>query len=286
MTGGVTLGRRWYVILAVAGLIVIASNLGLWLWGKSIIEHSVDGVREEHKALLNEFQNELKLGVQSAVDGVTVILSDQSNEIVAESLSGYVTKLRRLQEEIDSAASELEKVRSASARAREGLPELVELDDLKRYYTQKISYESTSLSSYNRTVLEFETSKGWIGFVRADVVLETIPSTDELAWVRIGKNNSTGNSELILAWLSDSREVKKKLGYEEVSNETKRADYGNYTEVLLEKGDMYFKTYYQYQRVQGTYARHSMQYSFFVETGSKTRRERAKLEKFNSSLGS
>lgn len=53
-----------------------------------------------------------------------------------------------------------------------------------------------------------------------------------------------------------------RLGYVRQYRRTKPSDYGEYTEALYTKGDMYFKTFVQYQRVQGTYGRHSLHYTY------------------------
>jgi hypothetical protein len=55
---------------------------------------------------------------------------------------------------------------------------------------------------------------------------------------------------------------------------------------MATKGDMYFKTYFQYERVQGTYGRHSLQYTYYVEIGSEVRKARYELEQYNQKLGS
>jgi hypothetical protein len=50
-------------------------------------------------------------------------------------------------------------------------------------------------------------------------------------------------------------------------------------------GDMYFKTYFQFERILETYGRHSMQYTYYVEIGSKQRREQFQLEQYARKLG-
>jgi len=103
--------------------------------------------------------------------------------------------------------------------------------------------------------------------------------------VKIGKANSTENSELIKAWIEESAAAKEKLGYVRQYRTTKPSDYGEYTEALYRKGDMYFKTYLQYQRVQGTYGRHSLQYTYYVEIGSEVRKRQYDLEAVQSKTG-
>jgi hypothetical protein len=76
-----------------------------------------------------------------------------------------------------------------------------------------------------------------------------------------------------------------RLGYVQQYRRTKPSDYGESTETRYTKGDMYFKTFMQYQRVQGTYGRHSLQYTYYVETGSDARRKEYELEQYNKKLG-
>jgi hypothetical protein len=104
--------------------------------------------------------------------------------------------------------------------------------------------------------------------------------------LKIGKDDSSENSELIKAWLEEAERAKVRLGYVRQYRRTKPSDYGDYTEALYRKGDMYFKTFLQYQRIQGTYDRHSLQYTYYVETGSDARRQQYELEQYNEKLGS
>lgn len=108
----------------------------------------------------------------------------------------------------------------------------------------------------------FYTSLGPIGFQKSHFTFAYIPSSRLLAWLKIGKDNSSENSELIKAWLGEAERAKVRLGYVRQYRRTKPSDYGEYTEALYTKGDMYFKTFVQYQRVQGTYGRHSLHYTY------------------------
>jgi len=55
---------------------------------------------------------------------------------------------------------------------------------------------------------------------------------------------------------------------------------------IYKKGDLYFKTYYQYERVLETYDRHSLQYNFFIELGSLKRKDQYMSEQYNIKTGS
>jgi len=113
-----------------------------------------------------------------------------------------------------------------------------------------------------------------------------LPSSKRIAWIRIGKAGSTENSKLIKAWLDEAARAKLSLGYARTNCTTRPADYGDYTECLYRKGDAYFRTYYQHQRVQGTYDRYSLEYTYYVETGSESRKAQYGLEQYNQKLGS
>ena len=49
---------------------------------------------------------------------------------------------------------------------------------------------------------------------------------------------------------------------------------------------MYFKTYFFTKSVRGTNDRQSLQYDFYIEVGSESRLETARLESYNQKLGS
>ena len=48
---------------------------------------------------------------------------------------------------------------------------------------------------------------------------------------------------------------------------------------------MYFKTYFQYDRVLETYGRHSLRYTYYVEVGSTGRKRQYELEEYRQKLG-
>jgi len=178
----------------------------------------------------------------------------------------------------------MQEIQAERARAEAGLPGQVNLDELNDYYHRK--WQSKQGLSYLNSIESFETEHGSINFDKTDFSFVYIPSSGKLARLRIGKSNSTLNSQLINAWLDESAEVKQRQGYRLIYNRTRNADYGEYTEKMYRNDDMYFKTYYQYERVQGTYDRHSLQYTFYVEVGSKSRNEQYEMEQYNQKLGS
>lgn len=177
--------------------------------------------------------------------------------------------------------TEKEQQIAATDRKLAGLPELIDLDELEKLYAA--SARQSKGSNYSH---EFTAPKGSITFWSSNVNLTYVPSTQKLAFVRIGRNQSNENAELIKAWLEQATSAKSALGYRKVNSKKRPADYGEYTETEFRKGDMYFKTYFQFERVQGTYNRHSMQYTYYVETGSISRREQYFLELYNRKLGS
>jgi hypothetical protein len=71
-----------------------------------------------------------------------------------------------------------------------------------------------------------------------------------------------------------------------ISDNTVNKNDGQAKEKHYTKGDMYFKTFFQYKSVRGMNDRDSLQYDFFVEVGSESRSETARLESYNKKLGS
>lgn len=223
-------------------------------------------------------------------------ISSDLNQAIYEKVQSFKSELSSITLEIEKEELRLAKLRNERVRAENGFPELIELDDLYAYYNAKPGVNSTSeisaFTSNSMTAEIFQTQRGEIKFSSADIETAVVPSNSKAAWVRIGKNPSSlpliskDNAELIHAFLDESSQAKVQQGYVLVSDETNPADYGEYTEKLYKKGDMYFKTYFQYERVQGTYDRHSHQYTYYVETGSSSRKEQYQLEQYNSKLGS
>lgn len=200
-------------------------------------------------------------------------LNTYCNNIIDKKLILFESKLSNIQQNIQKEMTELEKIKSNKLRELDDLPEYVDLDNLYQHYK-----DSTSVS--------FDTEKGQINFSSYNIKIVMIPSIQKIAWIRIGKEQSSENTALIKAWLIESTNQKIKQNYKLISNKTNPSDYGEYTEKLYTKGDMYFKTYYQYIRYQGTYDSKYYRYTYYVEVGSTKRRNLYIREQYNSKLGS
>lgn len=131
----------------------------------------------------------------------------------------------------------------------------------------------------------FITARGPISFGPSDIRSAHIPSTKQLAFIRIGKKASTENAELIKAWLDEAARSKQGAGYKLLTKATRKTDYGEATEAEYRKGDLYFKTWFQYERILESYRRHSLQYTYHVEVGSLTRRSQYLSEQYRQKLG-
>lgn len=200
-------------------------------------------------------------------------LSQVSEILLNEKLKTFESQLLNIQKKIDDETANLKKIKSQKRRGLLNLPEQVDLDDLYVRYKKLNS-------------VSFDTDKGSINFNRYNIEITIVPSLQKPAWIRIGKEKSEENSALIKAWLSESAKEKIRQGYKSIHNKTRPSDYGEYTVKLYRKGDMYFKTYYQYIRFQGTYNSTYYRYTFYVEVGSQKRKELYFREQYNSKLGS
>jgi hypothetical protein len=237
----------------------------------AVTTQSVRSIQDaKHEALRS-----LRDTVTSDLTSAAKVVSDKQAQALEERLRHLSTALSKRKAELKAAQAERDRVLN-------GLPEQVDLDQLNDYYASKWKQNT---SSYG-TVESFNTTLGAIGFLKTHFSFAYVPSSKRLAWLKIGKNDSTENAELIKAWLDESTQAKVRFGYVRKYRTTKPSDYGMYTEALYRKGDMYFKTYLQHQRVQGTYDRHSLQYTYYVEVGSETRKKQYKLEQYNQKLGS
>jgi hypothetical protein len=276
--------RTHTVAIAVIALITLALT----------VDHLAVRRRQEQ---LFELENRLKLAESEGVNALEETGERVADELATstrkrvnreadaaldEKLAQYRDELQQIQEEIYLERSRLSKLSETRQRAEAGLPELIELDDLNAYYGEKLN-EDKSLFA---TIESFQTSKGTLSFDKNDVGFQYVPSTGQLARFRIGKENSTIDPELIKAWLSDAESAKKALGYRLVSNNTKNTNDGQAKEKHFKKGDMYFKTYFYSKSVRGTDDRHLLQHDFFIEVGSESRSEAARLESYNRKLGS
>lgn len=208
-------------------------------------------------------------------------IENESTKIISDKIAEFNDELAYVQTKIKEEKEKLEEIKQNYKRIENGLPELVELDDLYKNYSYKVSDIDHMFN-----VEEFLTSKGSISFDSSDFEFAVLPSTNKIAWIKIGKENSTLNSELIKAWLDEASYAKEKLGYKLNSNKTNPSDYGEYTRKIYKKGDLYFITYFQYIRVQGTYNRHSFKYNFYIKIGSDKRTKHYQLEQYNKKIGS
>ena len=276
--------RTHSVAIAVIALITLALT----------VDHLAVRRRQEQ---LFELENRLKLAESEAMNALEQAKERVANELATssrerfnreteaalnEQLARYRDALQRIQEEIDFERTRLSELSETRQRAEAGLPELMELDDLNAYYGEKLS-EAESLLA---TIESFQTSEGTLSFDKNDVGFQYIPSTGQLARFRIGKEDSTIDPELIEAWFSDAESAKQQLGYRLISNNTKNTNDGQAQEKHFKNGDMYFKTYFFSKSVRGTNDRYSQQYDFFIEVGSESRSEAARLESYNQKLGS
>lgn len=278
------MNRTHTVVIAVIALITLALT--------------VDHLAVRHRqARMFDLENRLKLAESEAIGALEQTKERVANELATstrkrvklqadaalnDKLARYRTELQQIQEEIDSERSRLSELVETRQRAETGLPELIELDDLNTYYGEKLA----GAESLHATIESFQTSQGTLSFEKDDFGFQYVPSTRKLARFRIGKENSTIDPDLIKAWLSDAEAAKSKLGYRLISDHTKNTNDGQAKERLYTKGDMYFKTFFQHRSVRGMNDRDSLQYDFFIEVGSESRSETARLESYNRKLGS
>lgn len=219
---------------------------------------------------INKFTEDAKIDIYKQFEDN---LSKNSEVIINKKLKLFESQLIDIQKRINEETVELENIQSKKQRELLNLPELVDLDNLYNRYK-----DSSSVS--------FNTEKGLISFLNYNVTMAIIPLLQKPAWIRIGKEISSENSALIKTWLNESVNEKLTQGYKLISDKTSPSDYGEYTEKLYKKGDMYFKTYYQYIRYQGTYDSNYYRYTYYVEIGSQNRKELFLKEQYNSKIGS
>lgn len=270
--------NRVQVWIAVGTVFVVLTLLQL---GVIRFEKIHDDFIEQSKQSQQSLEDARVQSLQSLRDAVLGELTVSARALSDEQVRLLEERLQKLTIEVSNREVQLKKIEQLRDRIDRGLPELVELDQLGRDYSVRLKG-----AGYYGAIDTFNTSLGPITFARNDFTLAYIPSSHRLAWLKIGKRDSGDNSKLIKSWLDEAESAKLRLGYIRVYRTTNPSDYGEYTETLYRKGDMYFKTYFQHQRVQGTYDRHSLQYTFYVETGSDSRRQQYELEQYNQKLGS
>jgi hypothetical protein len=228
--------------------------------------------------------------IAKARDATVHELRQKAVQAVAASTDDIVkSKLQDFQERLGAVTADIEKQRQELAaleqnreRLSKGLPGAVDLDELGRYYAEILKNDN----QYSSPAERFRTSVGEITFSESNIQVVRLPSDGSAVWVKIGKDSTAENAELLRAWISEAERAKTRLGYVREYRRVLPADYGEVAESLFRKGDLYFKTYLQYQRIQGTYGRHSLEYTYYVETGSVSRKDRYELEQYNKKLGS
>ena len=257
--------------------IVIATATWQWRTAQAVnrLTHEIESVEPR----LAAGEQRVVAAAVRAESGMITAVRTSFDSMAANRLKRYRLALDSVSRAVQTQSELLAEVEVASARARASLPGMVTLDSLNEYYVSRS--RGTSLTE------SFYTSRGSIGFVARNFDFRYVPSTGRLASLRIGKTGDASNrAELIQAWLDEAARAKVKLGYVRQYRRTRPSDYGEYTETLYTRGDLYFKTYYRYDRVQGTYDRYSHQYTYYVENGSTSRREQFELEQYNQKLGS
>lgn len=214
----------------------------------------------------------------------TVKLQEEAGRAVS---ARHIARLAATLDSLGALASkkltELETLNQERARIENSLPAPVDLDSLANYYRGFIASRS---SAGQTCAIPFNTQAGRIYFSCSQIQFANIPSSGALAWVRIGKEGCTEAATLIKAWLNETVQTKLAFGYTKISERTLPAEYGDCTRILLKRGDLYCRTYFETRRMLETYGRHSLQYNFHVEVGSDRRRRQYELEQYSQKLGS
>ena len=124
-----------------------------------------------------------------AQDKLGKTLRETSVWILDQQLNKFKTELQSIEQKIETQQVTYQREKSKIERLENGLPEQVELDDLYARYSKKYSGNEI-----------FHTSKGSISFDLSEIEYTIVPSTGKVASIRIGKKQSSENSELIMAW--------------------------------------------------------------------------------------
>lgn len=271
-------------ILIVICFILFAAVL---LWRESNLRNQLDeinSIRPEINKSLNDFlfksDSLNKLFIEKsdafAIERGMIYKDDLvnfSDSLFLIKLEKYKQELFTIESQIVSEKKKLNEIKISKQRALNNLPEVVSLDELYKKYK-------------NNRSESFHTSKGRISFSSYNFSFLKVPSTGDVAYIRIGKEESSENSALIKAFLEESAKSKTKQGYRLVSNKEYPSDYGTYRVKKYSKEDSYFITYYQYTRYQGTYNSTYFRYKYYIEIGSTKRKQQFENEQFNSKLGS
>jgi hypothetical protein len=267
-------------------ILILASSLGAGFLAAQLRISRIYDTQTSLTTSKLEAVAAIQAAKQEAIADLKQMTATQLKEFAADVTRGEIEsferKIETLRESVDEKDRELAQKRTAIDRLDQGLPELVDLDALGEYYDRKIKVDSPEFSR----VESFRTAAGVLAFAKKDIQVIRASKSREVILVRIGKKDTSESAELIGAWLAESEGAKTKLGYVRQFKKERPADYGEITETLFHKKDMYFRTYFQFERVQGTYDRHSFEYTYFVEIGSRSRRERYELSQYNRKLGS
>lgn len=265
----------------IAQIIQVASNSTgkIQAVAEKLIE-LIDGRKSEVIQEQNNAVQVIELKVASTTNLIDSLLKNRLSETYNGIASDYQDKLKVTLSDFANAEKSLSEARAEYDERLYEMPEPKSLDQVAEYYLSKFG-EKVSTFEIER----FETRRGSLSFHRGDVLMCFIPSTGKLAYIRIGKEQSSENAELIKQWLDDSTAEKTKMGYKRVSTKTSPTEYGQKTVSDYEKGDLYFQTYFQTTRMIETYNRYSLMYKFYIEMGSKVRRERFFLEDYNNKTG-
>jgi hypothetical protein len=210
-----------------------------------------------------------------------VEVREQATEAVVSIGIAKAKAIDSLQAEATAMSRELAELRRQKAlQVAASLPGQIDVDSLQAYYEAK-----SRTQSIGAIYESFDTENGKISFYGSDVSVVTIPSTRQMAWVRIGKTNSRENAELIKAWLSESCRSRERQGFLKIQSTSKATDYGEATQKQYRKGDLFFETYYEHARNQGTYNSKYLTYTYYVQVGSEARRRQYMAEQYDTRLG-
>ena len=220
----------------------------------------------------NLYSNWLDQKLETVDEEITIHIEKCEKDFksdIQKALKTYKADLRKIKTQLKEEEEDLKNMIARRKRAESNLPAIVELEDA--YRNLKKTYGTT-----------FNTS---VGAISVNHKFYTIPSTGEIAYMRLGKQSSSDRSALIKAFLNEAKTSKKDDGYRYINSEKKTTDYGKFVKNIYSKGDSYFHTYYEYTRVQGTYNSTSYIYDYFIEVGSKKRKERYKKEQYSRAIG-
>jgi hypothetical protein len=156
-----------------------------------------------------------------------------------------------------------------------------------RYAKKIIDSRKEERSNYllRQTIIEqFETNAGPISIYSKNIKFGLLQSK-KAAWIRIGKEQSSENSEAIKLFLKKAKQEKINAGYKVIEEKESPSDYGTTQIARLKRGDQYFTTYFQTTRILATYKRFYMVYTYFIEMGMQSRKQIWEKEQAEEKLG-